>query len=170
MLLILVLGLVSFGVCLILQAKILRRKTGVSYGEVVSEDSGADFKKIVQPIRSERYRLSGKPDYLLERNGYTIPKELKSGRAYKAAKPEDIAQLFAYCLILEDQGKRPPYGILQYSNATFEVPYTDEGREIVISIIEQMKAHRSPDAPCFPTSVNEKKCGRCSLRVQCMEA
>ncbi|MCE5296387.1 MAG: PD-(D/E)XK nuclease family protein, partial [Euryarchaeota archaeon] len=56
-------------------------------------------------LRSERYGLTGRPDYILQENGGIVPVEMKSGRRPKGPLFSHIVQLAAYCLILDEDPK-----------------------------------------------------------------
>jgi hypothetical protein len=53
-----------------------RGKTDIPAGEVVYEDAGP--RHVEAPLSSHRYRLSSKPDYLIETREGLVPVELKS--------------------------------------------------------------------------------------------
>ena len=57
-------------------------------------------------LRSERYGLTGRPDYILERGGEIIPVEVKSGRKPPGPLFSHVLQVAAYCLLLEEEGNR----------------------------------------------------------------
>ncbi len=119
--------------------------------------------------RSERYGLSGKPDYVLQEGGELVPVEMKSGRTPKGPLFSHIVQVAAYCLLLEDHtGKKVNRGVLKYSEAEFDVEFDENLRQIVLTKVEEMhrtleegEAHRNHNRP--------GKCQSCSRRDICPE-
>lgn len=77
-----------------------------------------------------RFKRVGKPDFIVRTIGGIIPFESKSTRApAKGPYESQIAQLAAYCVLLEDQtGVAPAYGLIKYSDRTLKVTYTDDLR------------------------------------------
>ena len=86
-----------------------RKRSGLPAGSVVYSDT-AEWQETEEPLRSRRYGLVGRPDYLVQmRDGgrrFVVPVEVKS-RA-RPARPYDshILQLAAYCLLVEDNLRR----------------------------------------------------------------
>jgi hypothetical protein len=81
-------------------------------GEMIYRDADGRAESLL----SDRYGLKGKPDYVLRSRGALLPVEVKS-RACGSRGPYDSekAQLFAYCLLVEDQWDTTARaGILQY--------------------------------------------------------
>ncbi len=78
--------------------------------------------------RSERYCLSGKPDYVLQEGGELVPVEMKSGRMPKGPLFSHILQVAAYCLLLSEdkRGKRVSRGILKYGDVEHEIEFSPE--------------------------------------------
>ncbi|MGB9606821.1 MAG: CRISPR-associated protein Cas4, partial [Bryobacteraceae bacterium] len=111
----------------------------------------------------------GRPDYLLDDRGRTVPVEVKPGR--RAAQPYlgDVMQLAAYGLLLEEvTGEMPPYGLLRYSNATFEVPFNRDLFQKVLELLGEMEGVRQEKE--VPRSHNDAtRCAACGLRYACGE-
>jgi CRISPR-associated exonuclease Cas4 len=119
--------------------------------------------------RSERYSLSGKPDYVLQEGGELVPVEMKSGRTPKGPLFSHIVQVAAYCLLLEDYtGKKVNRGVLKYSEAEFDVEFDENLRQIVLTKVEEM--HRTLEAGEAHRNHNRPgKCQSCSRRDVCPE-
>jgi CRISPR-associated exonuclease Cas4 len=119
--------------------------------------------------RSERYGLSGKPDYVLQEGEELVPVEMKSGRTPKGPLFSHIVQVAAYCLLLEDYtGKRVTRGVLKYTEAEYDVDFDENLRQLVLTKIDEMhhtleegEAHRNHNRP--------GKCQSCSRREGCPE-
>ena len=156
------------GVLLLLWSARLRRKAGLPVGTVVYSDTGA-WERCEAPLTSLRYGLSGKPDYLVQVKGDTIPVEVKSSHRPATPYRSHLMQLAAYCLLIEDtQRRRPPYGLLSYRDATLRVDYTPQLRAELLqtlSHMERLRRHgdvaRSHDEPA--------RCHSCGYRHACDE-
>lgn len=119
---------------------------------------------------SHRFGLTGTPDYIVETPDGFVPVEVKPSRTDSEPRESHLLQVLAYCLLLEEQeGKRPPYGLLRYSTETFRVDYNNQTKQHIISVIEemrgaatQMEVHRSHDMVA--------RCRMCAYRTICDEA
>ena len=147
-----------------------RKRSGLPAGSVVYSDT-AEWQETEEPLRSRRYGLVGRPDYLVQmRDGgrrFVVPVEVKS-RA-RPARPYDshILQLAAYCLLVEDIfGAAPPYGLLRYADATLEIPFTDELRVRVLEAADEIR--RARRAREVRRSHGEaRRCAACGYRLAC---
>jgi CRISPR-associated exonuclease Cas4 len=155
---------------------LLYSDTGRPVGRVAGTEVGRDGRKQEKPLVSEALELVGRPDYLVEVEGGIVPVEVKSTNCPANGRPYDshLAQLAAYCLLVEDVlGADVPYGLVKYRDREVRVGYTGEMRGRALALIEEMKAnayasaegqevHRSHDDP--------RRCGGCSLRDVCTES
>ncbi len=120
-------------------------------------------------FRSEKYGLSGSPDYVIKVNEDMIPVEEKTGRTPKGPLFSHILQVAAYCLLIEDStGRAPPYGILKYPEHEHEVEYNQDLKNLLLKSMDEMRgirrtgiAHRNHSRP--------GKCKSCSRREVCAE-
>ncbi|MBC8449367.1 MAG: CRISPR-associated protein Cas4 [Chloroflexi bacterium] len=162
----LIAALTAVGVVLLLRSRALRQESGLPSGQVVYSDTGA-WQRCERPLFSQRYRLSGRPDYLVEAEGATIPVEVKSTRRPAVPYRSHVMQLAAYCLLIEEtRGQAPPYGLLRYSDDTVRVDYAPQLRGELLVTLEDMRragvsgdASRSHDEPA--------RCRRCGYRHAC---
>ncbi|MBV8858650.1 MAG: Dna2/Cas4 domain-containing protein [Acidobacteria bacterium] len=156
---------------------LLYSDTGRPVGRVAGTEVGRDGQKQERPLVSETLELVGRPDYLIEaEGGVVVPVEVKSTACPAGGRPYDshLAQLAAYCLLVEDVlGARVPYGLVKYRDREVRVEYTDELKGRALALIEEMKedinassngeeVHRSHDDP--------RRCAGCSLRDVCTES
>ncbi|HEX2022738.1 MAG TPA: CRISPR-associated protein Cas4 [Candidatus Thermoplasmatota archaeon] len=147
------------------EAKDFVAKTGLVEGELAY----SDLDKPGETLRSAKYELAGKPDYIVRRRGSYIPVELKTGRTPDAPHDSHLMQLGVYCLLVEETyGARPTHGVLQYPERAFEVPFTQEFRDKVLETTLRMRMaemtgviHRNHERP--------GKCRGCSRRDGCPE-
>ncbi len=119
-------------------------------------------------LTSARYGLQGRPDYVVEREGHQIPVEVKTGRVPRGPLFSHILQVAAYCLLLEEDGHTPPYGVLRYAKVEHEIEYDDELRSLLLGKLQEMRSlaakgvvHRNHNRP--------GKCLHCSRRAACPE-
>jgi CRISPR-associated exonuclease Cas4 len=120
-------------------------------------------------LRSEKYGLSGRPDYIIEVDGEPVPVDLKSGRMPKGPLFSHILQVAAYCLLLsEESGKRVSHGILKYGDVEHDIEFTPELEQLLLEQLAEMRrlaqngeVHRNHGRP--------GKCRSCSRRELCPE-
>lgn len=149
-----------------LQSNRQRKAAGLPGGRLIYTDTRG-WGKLEKPLFYSALELTGKPDYLIEKNGQIIPVEVKSGRAPEAPYDSHIYQLAAYCLLVEKTyRKRPPYGIIHYSNRDFAVDYTRELEESLLDLLADMK--RDEHKHDVPRSHEQAaRCAKCGFRKVC---
>ena len=147
-----------------------RQSSGLPAGTVIYQDTG-NWQETERPLRSRRYGLVGRPDYLVQtRDGgrsFVVPVEVKS-RARPARPYEShILQLAAYCLLVEDNfDAAPPYGLLRYADATLQIPYTDELRGRVLEAAAAIRQARRA-AEVRRSHGEPRRCAACGYRSAC---
>ena len=162
----LALFLVVLAIIFLRQSNRQRREAGLPGGRVIYTDTRA-WGDVEKPLFYKEMGLTGKPDYLVERNGKIIPVEVKSGRTPEVPYDSHIFQVAAYCLLVEKTyGKRPPYGIIHYSNRDFAVDYTPELESALLDQLAEMK--RDEYRTDVPRSHEDAaRCRRCGFRKVC---
>ena len=143
-----------------------QKAAGLPGGRVIYTDTRG-WGKVEKPLYYAALALTGKPDYLIEKNGQIIPVEVKSGRAPEAPYDSHIYQLASYCLLVEKTyGRRPPYGIIHYENRDFAIDYT---RELETALIELIADMREDDVRREVVRSHEQasRCKRCGYRDIC---
>jgi CRISPR-associated exonuclease Cas4 len=170
MVLLLLLGaalVVAGGVFLWIAAR-ARRRAPLLPGRIVYADTG-DWRPPDKPLTSQRYCLTGKPDYLVETASGVIPVEIKSGRTPTQPYDSHCLQLAAYCLLVEETtGWRPPYGLICYPAATFRLEYTPAVRDRLIGTLAAMQADLNASAAPYGTT-DPRRCAHCGYREACEE-
>jgi len=133
-------------------------------GEILYSDLNVPAK----PFFSARYRITGKPDYVVMEDNKYIPIELKSGFNNKP-KQNHILQLATYCQLLEDcYGGFVPYGRLVYGNSDFVIPFDPGLRFELESVISKMK--KSIKYGYVELNHNDiNRCRNCSMRKYCLD-
>lgn len=140
-------------------------QTGLVEGELAY----SDLDRPGETLRSEKYDISGRPDYIVRRGEEYLPVEVKTGRTPDAPHDSHLMQLGIYCVLVEEvYGRRPSRGYLQYPERTFEVSFTPEFRDKVLETTLRMRLaemtgviHRNHE--------RVGKCRGCSRRAICPE-
>lgn len=145
--------------------------SGLPSGQLVYADT-AQWSAVAQPYFSPRYRLTGKPDYLVDSREGLIPVEVKhttapaSGQAYAS----HVMQLAAYCLLIEEtHDQTPPYGLIHYRDATLRIEYTDALRAELLRLLEEMRRDRLARAVAR-SHADARRCQGCGVRDACSDA
>ena len=161
--------LALLAVLLLWQAWRAQKASGLPGGRVIYTDTRAWGNKVEKPLYDASLGLTGKPDYLVEKNGRIIPVEVKSGRAPQSPYDSHIYQLASYCLLVEKTlGSRPPYGIIHYENRDFAVDYTPALENSLLEILAEMRRdeRRQQVARSHESSA---RCAGCGFRHVCNE-
>ncbi len=120
-------------------------------------------------FKSEKYGVSGRPDYVIKVGDHLIPVEVKKGRTPQGPLFSHIVQVAAYCLLIEEtSGKAPPYGIIKYPEQEHELEYNIDMKKVLLQKVDEVRAaleagdaHRNHKRP--------GKCKSCSRRSVCPE-
>src|SRR3984957_9885333 len=116
-------------------------RTGLPTREIFYADVGSTFPQPA-PLTSRRYRLSGRPDYLVRVRDGVAPVELKSSRSPSSGRPYEghLFQLAAYCLLIEDVFRvSVPYGLVRYEDLSIRVDYTPALRASLLVLLDEMR-------------------------------
>jgi CRISPR-associated exonuclease Cas4 len=166
-------ALLLLAVASLLLARRSRVSTGLPAGRLIYSDT-TRWRPVEKPLFSQVHRLTGRPDYVMQQRRDSIPVEVKSGHAPPAGPyAAHILQLAAYCLLIEETfQRRPPYGIILYTDdadQSFAVDYTAALEDRLLSSIDDMReALAQGDAP---RSHNQKaRCYACGYRSGCEQS
>ena len=142
----------------------LKIKHKIQDGKIIYSDLNMPAK----PLFSKRYRISGKPDYIIKKDDHHIPVEVKTGQHHEPKK-NHVFQLAAYCQILEENyGGFVPYGILVYNDTSqqYKIPFDPKIRFELESAIKKMR--RILKTKKTARNHNDLyKCRSCSMRSYC---
>ena len=157
--------LFALGVLALWLARRRQAAAGLPPGRVVYVDTKT-LARPSEPLYDPISDLTGRPDYLVEREGTLVPVEVKSGRTPHRPHESHVFQLVAYCLLVEAvYGQRPAYGILKYPAKSFAVDYDlkleDELREIMLDMRRQRG--ELPER----THAAAARCRACGYREDC---
>jgi CRISPR-associated exonuclease Cas4 len=127
----------------------------------------SDLSIPANPFFSKKYRITGKPDYIVKQNKYFIPVELKTGNHNEPQK-NHIFQVAAYCQLLEENyGGFVPYGILVYNNTEqYKIPFDPRIRFELASTIKKMRQSMKSGKIMMNHS-DFRRCKACSMRGYC---
>jgi len=130
--------------------KKMRRSIGFRGGKIIYIDKSQEVKEkgviYGKLLKSDKYGLSGKPDYIYQLGEELVPVELKSSEADDSPYYKDVMQLVAYFLIIEDvYQKRVKRGRIVYRNTMFEVYNRRHLRKELFNILKQMEKMQEGD-------------------------
>lgn len=156
----------GLGLWLWIRSRVVHSETGLPAGRVTYVDTGA-WDRCERPLFSSQYRLTGRPDYLVQSQDGVVPVEVKSGTAPEQPYAAHVLQLAGYCLLVEEQeGRTPPHGILKYGDRAFEIDYTPALRAELLRSLDAIRrdqhareVDRSHDEPA--------RCRGCGYRNRC---
>ena len=130
------------------------RYRDLTLGRLVAVDAGAPAM-----LRSDRYRVRGRPDALRETaEGRLVPVEVKS-RAAPPGGParSHLVQVWTYCLLVEEStGRSPAFGVLRYADREFRVRWDAIARRELLAIRAELA--RPYDGRATPSP---GRCARC---------
>jgi CRISPR-associated exonuclease Cas4 len=162
------LALILLSLSLVLKFKTnkLKKQYKIQEGNIIY----SDLNKTEKALFSKRYRLSGKPDYILKKDEKFFPVEIKTGNHYRPKK-NHILQLAAYCHLLEENFNTfISKGILIYTETSlkFDISFDPKLRYELESTIKKMRESIS-GGNIIRNHNNSKKCKFCSMRQYCNE-
>lgn len=143
----------------------IRKEYGIPEGRIVY----TDLDKPAEPLFSEQFRLTGKPDFIVNFKGQYIPIEVKTGITDSPYR-NHVMQLAAYCLLVEEKyNEVTPFGVLVYGGGRqFRIPFEAYLRSQLITIMEEMRTKLATGAIQRNHNLNAK-CQYCSMRVHCSQ-
>lgn len=111
-----------------------------SFGAISGNNIYSDTKQMPgEVLYSDTLKLKGKPDYIIKKGNEYIPVEVKTGKTPSVPYKNHVAQLFAYCALINEQySVRPKYGVIKYPEREFEIEYTEQGEKGVQATIQEM--------------------------------
>ncbi len=141
----------------------IRKKYNIEKGDI----KYSDLNKPAKAFFSKKYRIAGKPDYIVKDKKSIIPVEFKSG-FYDKPQDHHIFQLAAYChLIEENYQKFVPYGIVKFGdNSSFKVDFNPKIRYELEQTIEDMR-EMIKTKKVFRNHDDPRRCLKCSLKNIC---
>jgi len=142
----------------------LKIKHKIQDGKIIYSDLNRPAKLLF----SKRYRICGKPDYIIKKDGHQIPVEVKTGQHYEPKK-NHVFQLATYCHILEENNKDfVPYGILVYNDTSqqYKIPFDPKIRFELESSIKKMR-HILKTKKITRNHNDLYKCRSCSMSNYC---
>ena len=123
-------------------------------------------------LKSAKFNLAGRPDYLIKDKEQRIPVEVKTGRRPKAAFFSHVLQIGAYCLLSEETfGVKPSHGQIRYGfeNEPHEVKWDSDLKGLVNEKLEEMNDILKGKMEAHRNHKRVGKCNNCSRRKGCPE-
>ena len=123
-------------------------------------------------LKSRKYNLAGRPDYMIKENNLRIPVEVKTGRRPKAPFFSHILQIGAYCLLSEETFRTSPsHGQIRYGfeNEPHNVVWEPKLKTLVLEKIEEMNDILEGRTKAHRNHKRVGKCNSCSRRKGCPE-
>jgi CRISPR-associated exonuclease Cas4 len=146
----------------------LRARSGVPEGQIIYADNEV-LQTLPKPLYDPATGLVGKPDYILKgKGGELIPLEYKSSPAPASPYQTHIAQLIAYCRLIEvNYHVRPKYGLLRYQDKEFQVSYTRELEEGLQQTLAEIR--EAETSGCAPDRSHQipARCRACGFNSVC---
>ncbi|MBA3867558.1 MAG: Dna2/Cas4 domain-containing protein [Anaerolineae bacterium] len=154
------------GVAILVVTRRRRLELSLPRGEVVYEDTP---EKPGQLLYSQRLKVMGKPDVLIQQGSMIIPVEVKTGKTPRQPYQTHIMQLITYChLVEENYHVRPAYGIIRYPQQEFMIQYIEALEQELSRIVGEMRVKRGWDD--IHRNHNQRaKCAACGFREVCSE-
>ncbi len=146
----------------------IRARSGVPEGQIIYSDNEV-LQKLPRPLYDPATGLAGKPDYVLKgKDGALIPLEYKSSPAPASPYQTHIAQLTAYCRLIEvNYHVRPKYGILRYQDKEFQVFYTRELEEGLQQTLAEIREYEASGYAPDRSHNNPARCRACGFKAVC---
>ncbi len=127
-------------------------------------------KKKPKLFVSEKYGLSGRPDFVLMIEHEHIPVELKTGRVPRGPLFSHIMQVATYCILIEDEFDIPPsHGIIRYGQVEYEVDYEEGLKDLVLTKAKEMREFLEAGSGVHRNHNKPGKCRHCSRKSICPE-
>ena len=123
-------------------------------------------------LKSAKFNLAGRPDYLIKDKEQRIPVEVKTGRRPKAPFFSHVLQIGAYCLLSEETfGVKPNHGQIRYGfeNEPHEVKWDSDLKGLVNEKLEEMNDILKGKMEAHRNHKRVGKCNNCSRRKGCPE-
>ena len=123
-------------------------------------------------LKSAKFNLAGRPDYLIKDGEQRIPVEVKTGRRPKAPFFSHVLQIGAYCLLSEETfGVKPSHGQIRYGfeNEPHEVKWDSDLKGLVNEKLEEMNDILKGKMEAHRNHKRVGKCNNCSRRKGCPE-
>ncbi len=142
----------------------MKKKLKLPDGEIIYVD---DLKK--SPIlKSEKYKIWGRPDLLIKKGEDYIPIEIKTGRVPRGPLFSHIMQLTSYMVLVEENYRAPPYGLLKYGPVIYKIEYEEDLKNLMLEKVAEMR-RALETGEVHRNHHKVGKCLHCSRRDICPE-
>lgn len=123
-------------------------------------------------LKSRKYNLAGRPDYLIKEKDLRIPVEVKTGRRPRAPFFSHVLQIGAYCLLSEETFRtKPSHGQIRYGfdSEAHRVDWDNKLKTLVVEKLEEMNDILDGRMEAHRNHKRVGKCNNCSRRKGCSE-
>lgn len=158
--------LLILGVILLVFANRRIERVGLNEGQIIYWDS-----PVGEPISDVLYDpgigLAGKPDYIIKNKKMVYPIEIKSSNYNGNPYDSHIFQIAAYCRLVEkNYDVRPKFGILQYTNQTIHIEYTQDLEKRLLTLIYKMH-NQAKQLQLNRSHRSQNRCYQCGYSSIC---
>ncbi|MCK4588937.1 MAG: CRISPR-associated protein Cas4 [Nanoarchaeota archaeon] len=124
-------------------------------------------EKPEKALFSSKYRLIGRPDFILHTKDGLLPLEIKHTNRPQQPYFSHVMQLISYCLLIEEEKSvKPKYGFIQYKGGqAFSIPYTEKMKLFLLKTMQEMRDYINLGEG--PKPIRKSKCEKCSYREDC---
>jgi len=152
------LGFAVVGAILLVFATYFRHRAGFRWGRTLSRDNVT--------LRSERYRLVGRPDRIVRRGNRLIVEDRKSANR---VQDSHRMQMGVYLLLAEEHyGVRPSHAVVVLRDGRrVKVKNTKALKGQVLEIVRAIRASRQNISRELRATGSPSKCRRCAQRQNC---
>ncbi len=157
-----ILGLFIFGIFLFVFIARQKQKLGMPKGKIISVDSQ---QMPAELLFAKSIPLFGKPDYIIRQKNLFIPVEKKTGKTPEVPYKNHIAQVLAYCFLIEEHfGIRPSHGVIRYPEESFSVAYEKRAEINIKNLVLEILSKKGKSHTILATT---KVCRECREKEEC---
>lgn len=143
-------------------------KEAAAKGELVTAHTllDSDLAGGGKLLEDKEWDLTGTPDYLLQTPNGPVPVEVKTG--HTPAKPylNHVLQVSCYLRLLEANGHKPPYGLINYPEGVFRVAWGQPQKADLRATLDRMAAAKA-EGRADRDHDQAGRCRGCARRAAC---
>jgi CRISPR-associated exonuclease Cas4 len=157
---------IFIAIIILVRTRQQRSHLSIPVGDLVYEDNPQSPGHL---LYSHTLKISGKPDFLIQKRNIIIPVELKTGRTPDRPFEGHILQLVAYCHLVEQEYHvRPTHGIIRYPDREFTIEYSAQIEREFKRVVAEMRAKRKM-GEIHRNHKSRSKCVVCGFHEYCSE-
>lgn len=145
------------------------RRGRLGKGQVTYQGQYAE--RLNRQLVSYDYGITGRPDYVIDRDSLPVPVLRKIGHAPDAPYDSHVAQILVHCLLIETTVRvPPPFGIVRYNERTFEVDYDPPAFDALMHLLEEIRSEKKHTTIPHRSHEIRRRCFGCSHQSTCDES